>query len=215
MKQQHAVATKATYINGLDVQAAGDTIAAMKTDKTLAKFQFRAKNVWISSGENRSTIRDFYGAGREDKSRSKAFEFINGEPPVLLGDNEGANPVEFLLHALAGCVTTTFVLHAMARGSHSVSFQPYSKAISICRVSSVSMTPYRQATNRSASVCTLRRTVRMRSSTTCWPTLSSTPPCAIPCVGRSQLRSNELSRDQNARLPAVNSDVRGAIVLVR
>ena len=45
-----------------------------------------------------------------------AFEFTNGEPPVLLGDNEGANPVEFLLHALAGCVTTTLVLHATARG---------------------------------------------------------------------------------------------------
>jgi len=61
-------------------------------------------------------IRDFYGAGREDDSRSVAFEFTNGEPPVLLENNEGANPVEFLLHALAGCVTTTFVLHAMARG---------------------------------------------------------------------------------------------------
>ena len=42
--------------------------------------------------------------------------FTNGEPPVLLGANEGANPVEFLLHALAGCVTTTFVIHAAARG---------------------------------------------------------------------------------------------------
>jgi uncharacterized OsmC-like protein len=27
-----------------------------------------------------------------------------------------ADPVEFLLHALAGCVTTTLVLHAMACG---------------------------------------------------------------------------------------------------
>jgi uncharacterized OsmC-like protein len=35
---------------------------------------------------------------------------------ALLGHNEGANPVEFLLHALAGCVTTTTVLHAAARG---------------------------------------------------------------------------------------------------
>jgi uncharacterized OsmC-like protein len=35
---------------------------------------------------------------------------------VLLGTNQGANPVEFFLHALAGCVTTTFVLHAAARG---------------------------------------------------------------------------------------------------
>jgi len=44
--------------------------------------------------------------------------FTNGEPPVLLGNNEGANPVEFLLHALAGCVTTTTALHAAARGIH-------------------------------------------------------------------------------------------------
>lgn len=116
MTAQLAVAEKATYLNGLNVQAAVDTIAALKADKSLAKFQFRARNTWINGGENRSTIRDFYGAGQEDTSRTQAFEFTNGEPPVLLGNNEGANPVEFLLHALAGCVTTTFVLHAMARG---------------------------------------------------------------------------------------------------
>jgi uncharacterized OsmC-like protein len=106
----------APQMNGLDVQAAHDTIDAIKADPSLAKFQFRARNSWVSGGENRSTIRDFFGAGREDDSRKMAFEFTNGEPPVLLGNNEGANPVEFLLHALAGCVTTTFVLHATARG---------------------------------------------------------------------------------------------------
>ncbi len=116
MTAQLAVAEKAKCINGLDVQAALDTVAALKADKSLAKFQFRARNTWINGGENRSTIRDFYGAGQEDTSRTASFEFTNGEPPVLLGNNEGANPVEFLLHALAGCVTTTFVLHAMARG---------------------------------------------------------------------------------------------------
>jgi len=113
---QHAVVEKTTFINGLDVQAAVDTMNAIKADKSLARFQFRAHNKWINGGENRSTIRDFYGAGGEDTSRVKPFEFTNGEPPVLLGNNEGANPVEFLLHALAGCVTTTFVLHATARG---------------------------------------------------------------------------------------------------
>jgi uncharacterized OsmC-like protein len=93
-----------------------ETIDAIKSDKSLARFQFRARNQWISGGENRSTIRDFYGVGREDDSRAKPFVFTNGEPPVLLGNNEGANPVEYLLHALAGCVTTTFILHATARG---------------------------------------------------------------------------------------------------
>jgi uncharacterized OsmC-like protein len=105
-----------TELNGLDIQKLVATAQALKANPTLAQFEFRARNRWISGGENRSTIKDFYGAGGEDASRQDAFEFTNGEPPVLLGDNEGANPVEFLLHALAGCVTTTTVLHAAARG---------------------------------------------------------------------------------------------------
>jgi uncharacterized OsmC-like protein len=109
-------ATPATTLNGLDTQKMVETVDALKANPTLAKFEFRARNRWISGGENRSTIKDFFGAGAEDVSRHEAFEFANGEPPVLLGDNEGANPVEFLLHALAGCVTTTTVLHASARG---------------------------------------------------------------------------------------------------
>jgi uncharacterized OsmC-like protein len=109
--------TRATQkLNGLDTRQMADTIEAIKRQPALARFQFRAHNDWAGGGENRSTIKDFYGVGKEDSSRSKPFVFTNGEPPVLLGANEGANPVEFLLHALAGCVTTTFVLHAAARG---------------------------------------------------------------------------------------------------
>ena len=108
--------TRTTTRNGLDLDALHATVAALKDDPTLARFEFRARNRWLGGGVNRSTIRDFFGAGQEDDSRDHDFEFTNGEPPVLLGDNEGANPVEFLLHALAGCVTTTTVLHAAARG---------------------------------------------------------------------------------------------------
>ena len=103
-------------LNGLNVENLHATVAALEEDPTLARFEFRARNRWLGGGVNRSTIRDFYGAGREDDSRDADFELTNGEPPVLLGENEGANPVEFLLHALAGCVTTTTVLHAAARG---------------------------------------------------------------------------------------------------
>ena len=106
----------ANTLNGMDVDQAMATIRAISEDPEIARFRFRARNRWVTGGENRSTIKDFYGAKAEDSSRTEAWEFTNGEPPVLLGHNEGANPVEFLLHALAGCVTTTFVLHAMARG---------------------------------------------------------------------------------------------------
>jgi uncharacterized OsmC-like protein len=106
----------AKKLNGLDTEQMVGTIEAIKAQPELARFQFRNQNRWVDGGENRSTIKGFYGAGQEDTSRTAPFEFVNGEPPVLLGGNEGANPVEFLLHALAGCVTTTLVLHAAARG---------------------------------------------------------------------------------------------------
>jgi len=105
-----------TTINGLNKQQMVETIGVIQDNPKLAHFEFRARNRWVSGGENRSTIRDFFGAGAEDTSRASDFVYTNGEPPVLLGGNEGANPVEYLLHALAGCVTTTFVLHAAARG---------------------------------------------------------------------------------------------------
>jgi uncharacterized OsmC-like protein len=114
MAQQ--TAQMAIETNGLNMDALVGTVAAVKENPALGNFEFRATNQWINGGENRSRIKEFYGAGAEDESRTEAFEFTNGEPPVLLGANEGANPVEFLLHALAGCVTTTTVLHAAARG---------------------------------------------------------------------------------------------------
>lgn len=105
-----------TSKNGLNIEQMVQTVDAIKNTPSLGEFEFRASNQWINGGENRSTIQGFYGAGQEDKSRSEPFILTNGEPPILLGSNEGANPVEFLLHALAGCVTTTTVLHATARG---------------------------------------------------------------------------------------------------
>lgn len=106
----------AKTLNGLDLKQLHGTVDAIRNDPEIARFEFRNRNVWIGGGENRSTIQEFYGAKAWDTSRSAPFVFTNGEPPVLLGGNEGANPVEFLLHALAGCVTTTTVLHAAARG---------------------------------------------------------------------------------------------------
>ena len=103
-------------INGFKSEEIIATIETLQNDPTLAGFKFRVRNKWMSGGHNRSSIKDFYGGGVEDTSRKKAFVFDNGEPPILLGDNEGANPVEYVLHALAGCMTTTMVLHAAANG---------------------------------------------------------------------------------------------------
>lgn len=111
IKQQESVHT-----NGVDVTALFDTIAAVKQDRELAKFQFRARNQWLDGGHNRSTIKAFHGCRAEDTNRSAPFVLDADEPPVLLGRDAGANPVEYVLHALAACLTTTMVYHAAARG---------------------------------------------------------------------------------------------------
>lgn len=103
-------------LNGFDTRAMSQTIETLQRNRALARFEFRAANQWLGGGTNRSRIQGFFGAGAEDTSRTQPFHLVAGEPPVLLGQNEGPNPGEYLLHAIAGCVTTTTVLHAAARG---------------------------------------------------------------------------------------------------
>lgn len=102
--------------NGVPVAKLGETIEAIKQNPALAEFQFRVKNTWINGSHNRSVIKGFYGAEKEDDTRANEFVFDNDEPRILLGEDRGANPVEYLLHALAGCMTTTMVYHAAAQG---------------------------------------------------------------------------------------------------
>jgi uncharacterized OsmC-like protein len=116
MSTQQAVNESPVVLNGVSVTGLFDTIKAVKADNELAKFQFRAMNKWIDGGHNRSTIQAFYGCRAEDESRAEPFVLDADEPPVLLGDDAGANPVEFILHGLAACLTTTMVYHAAARG---------------------------------------------------------------------------------------------------
>ena len=102
--------------NGLNLQQLTQTVGALQNDRALARFEFRARNQWIDGCENRTSIQGFFGAGAEDRSRTAPFVLTHDEPPLLLGHNRGVNPGESLLHALAGCITTTTVMHATARG---------------------------------------------------------------------------------------------------
>ena len=103
-------------VNGVDVDRLAETIEHISANRTLARFQFRARNQWIGAGHNRTTIKGFYGAGQEDTSRTQAFVLDADEPPVLLGENKAPNAGEYVLHALAACLTGTVVYHAAARG---------------------------------------------------------------------------------------------------
>jgi uncharacterized OsmC-like protein len=108
--------TMTNTINGVDVERLGATVQAIQQNPGLATSQFRATNRWINGGQNESRIQGFYGAGQEDTTRAQPFTLEADEPLVLLGKDQAPNPVEFVLHALAACLTTSMVYHAAARG---------------------------------------------------------------------------------------------------
>jgi uncharacterized OsmC-like protein len=102
-------------VNGVNIDNLFKTVVAVKGNPAIAKFNFRAQNKWINGGNNRTTVNEFYGAC-QTHTRSKPFEYVKDEPPVLLGTDQGANPVEYALTALAGCLTTSLIYHAAAQG---------------------------------------------------------------------------------------------------
>jgi uncharacterized OsmC-like protein len=105
-----------SIVNGVDLDRLSATIDAVTANPTLARFQFRARNHWIDGGYSRTTIRDFYGVGHEDATRTEPFTVDTDEPAVLLGGNRAPNAGEYVLHALAACLTGTIAYHAAARG---------------------------------------------------------------------------------------------------
>ena len=111
-----ALVIKSKVLNGVDVSALESTIAAIKSNAEIAKFNFRAVNRWMGGDKNRSTIKEFTGALAEQREGVQAFIADNGEHPILLGHDEAPNPIEWLLHAMIGCMTTATASHAAAGG---------------------------------------------------------------------------------------------------
>jgi uncharacterized OsmC-like protein len=105
-----------TKVNGVAVDRLMETIDLLKAQPELGNFKFRTRNRWIDGTLNRAENPAFYGAGAEDAGRTAPHVHDIDEPPVLLGEDRGANPVEYLLTGLSGCVTTTFIAYAAAQG---------------------------------------------------------------------------------------------------
>ena len=115
MKEQAKIA-EPVVTNGINVTEYEEIVQAVKEEPELAKFQFRASNQWDMGGYNRTTIKEFYGAGEEHGAEGRTFVVDADEPPILLGEDRAANPVEYLLHALTACLTSTIIYKAAARG---------------------------------------------------------------------------------------------------
>jgi uncharacterized OsmC-like protein len=107
-------ATEAPRRNGVDVPTLFATLDAVKNQKEIAKFQFRASNTWVSGTHNRSQLSGFYGAMQE--LQHKQVTTLDADhPAVLVGQDNGPTPIEFVLHAIAACLTSGLANIAAAR----------------------------------------------------------------------------------------------------
>lgn len=110
-------AAKRRVVNGVDQDRFEESRALLRANPELARFRFHLENRWVDGGHSRSTIRSFFGVG-EEREHESPFVLDADEPPLLLGEDRGANPVEHLLNAVTTCVTGAIVYHAAARGVH-------------------------------------------------------------------------------------------------
>ncbi|HEU4947597.1 MAG TPA: OsmC family protein [Kribbella sp.] len=101
--------------NGVDTDALFATLDAVKEQPELAEFQFRVRNQWMAGTHSQTRITDFYGAG-QDQPHSRETVLDADHPAVLTGRDNGPTPVEYVLHALASCLTAGLINIAAARG---------------------------------------------------------------------------------------------------
>jgi uncharacterized OsmC-like protein len=106
---------KKDLINGVNTTNLKKTVGEIQNNPTLGQCEFRVQNHWVNGDENHSEAHDFFAAGSE-QAHKEHFHFQAGEPALLEGADRGANPVEFLLSALSGCMTTTIAYYAALNG---------------------------------------------------------------------------------------------------
>lgn len=103
--------------NGVDVETLFATLDAVRSNPAIAEFQFRATNEWVSGTHSRTTIHGFHGA-LQDLAHVEPRTYDADHPAILVGRDQGSTPVEFLLHALAACLSAGIANIAAARGVH-------------------------------------------------------------------------------------------------
>lgn len=99
-------------VNGVPCDKMFGSIARFRENGDLAAFRFSAKNEWVEGTASQSTIYEWYGIGA-DQVHVREFSFKADHP--TLGHGHGPTPQEYVLHALAACITAGVATGAAAR----------------------------------------------------------------------------------------------------
>ena len=195
-------ATEAPRRNGVDVATLFATLDAVKGQPEIAKFQFRASNTWVSGTHSRSQLSGFYGAMQE--MQHKHVTTLDADhPAVLVGQDHAPTPVEYLLHAIAACLTAGIANIAAARGSSCTRSPRPSRATSTCSASSDSPTARSAtATSRSGSPSTSRATPTTRRCAGSSSSPGAAPPSTTSLTNPTPVDRSTSSPADVTRSPA-------------
>lgn len=105
--------TTINNLNGVPVDKLFGTIEKLGQQPELASFRFTARNKWVDGTASSSSMREWYGVGT-DHDHVEDFQAVADHP--TLGHGHGPTPQEYVLHALAACVTAGIATGAAARG---------------------------------------------------------------------------------------------------
>lgn len=105
-------------VNGVSVGALFDAANAISKSDSLGYYQFRARNQWLDGGHTRTMVKNYFGAGTEQTSRTTPLVVESDVPALFRGGDRAMDPLEHFLAAIGACITTTVVWHATAGGIH-------------------------------------------------------------------------------------------------
>lgn len=97
-------ATDTPVNNGVNVEALLGARTALSEAPEAAKFQWRATCEWQKGTHSRSSVEGFFGLGEEQRHRTRS-SFEADHPEIFASEDNGITPVEFVLVALASCLT--------------------------------------------------------------------------------------------------------------
>jgi uncharacterized OsmC-like protein len=100
--------------NGVNVAALLEAREALSAAPEGAQFQWRATNTWKNGTHSGSTIERFFGLG-EEQSHKTSFSFDADHPEIFASEDNGPTPVEYVLVALASCLTAGLAAVAQNR----------------------------------------------------------------------------------------------------
>ena len=105
--------TVKSRVNGLDLNALGETVEAIQQDAKKAIVGFDVTTRWTGQTRSETTVEGYTLAGERIVRNHK---IVADEPCELLGSDGAPNPQELLMASFNACITVGYVAGASVHG---------------------------------------------------------------------------------------------------